>query len=123
MVDSNSGTVRIADDVVAVIAGLAATQTEGICGMSGGMAEGIKKRVSGRGNMRGVQVVVEGSQASIDLRVIVQYGIKINEVCQQLQHDVKEAVEIMTGLEVMEVNVRVDGVEWKEEKQGSKSEK
>ncbi|AUS09645.1 Asp23/Gls24 family envelope stress response protein [Laceyella sacchari] len=123
MVESNGGSIRITDGVVAVIAGLAAAQTQGISSMSSGMTEGIKKRVSGKGNMRGVQVVVQDTQASIDLRVIVQYGCRINEVCHRLQQDVKQAVENMTGLEVTRVNVRVDGVDWTREKRGSQTEK
>lgn len=111
MADLQGGTLRIADDVVAVIAGFAASKTNGIAGMSGGMAEGLAKRVSGKNITRGVNVQVGKLEAAIDLRVIVEYGVKIDEVCRNLQQRVKEAVEMMTGLKVVEVNIKVDGVE------------
>ncbi len=110
----NEGAVRIADDVVAVIAGLAASKTKGISSMSGGVAEGLARRVSGKNVTRGVQVEVGNLEAAIDLKVIVDYGEKIHSVCRELQQNVKEAVETMTGLYVVEVNVKVEGVALKE---------
>ncbi|MDN4595306.1 Asp23/Gls24 family envelope stress response protein [Polycladomyces subterraneus] len=110
----SQGSIRIADDVVAVIAGLAATKTKGIASMSGGITEGWAKRVSGKNVTRGVSVEVGQLETAIDLRVIVEYGVKINEVARELQHNVKEAVETMTGLRVVEVNVKVEGVDVKE---------
>ncbi|WP_054950255.1 Asp23/Gls24 family envelope stress response protein [Numidum massiliense] len=109
------GFVRIADDVVAVIAGIAATETEGIAGMSGGITEELARRVSGKNASRGVNVEVGEVEAAIDLRVIVQYGAKIHEVCRELQYNVKQAVESMTGLKVVEVNVKVEGVALQDE--------
>jgi uncharacterized alkaline shock family protein YloU len=111
MADSQGGTVRIADDVVAVIAGLAALRTEGVAGMSGGVAEGLAKRVSGKNVTKGVTVEVGQLEAAIDLRVVVEYGRRIHEVCRRLQEEVKDAVETMTGLKVVEVNVKVEGLE------------
>ncbi|HJV46960.1 MAG TPA: Asp23/Gls24 family envelope stress response protein [Bacillota bacterium] len=108
------GVVKIADDVVAVIAGIAAADTEGIASMSGGIVEGFARRVSGKNVHKGVHVEVGEVEAAIDLCVIVYYGAKIDEVCKNLQHQVQEAVETMTGLRVIEVNVKVEGVEFKE---------
>lgn len=110
MANEHDGQVRIADDVVAVIAGIAATETDGIAGMSGGITEGLARRVSGKNVTRGVSVEVGELEAAIDLRVIVQYGAKIHEVSRELQFNVKQAVESMTGLKVIEVNVKVEGV-------------
>lgn len=110
MADEHEGQVRIADDVVAVIAGIAATETDGIAGMSGGITEGLSRRVSGKNVTRGVNVEVGELEAAIDLRVVVQYGVKIHEVSRELQYNVKQAVESMTGLNVIEVNVKVEGV-------------
>nr|WP_285891126.1 Asp23/Gls24 family envelope stress response protein [Paenibacillus pasadenensis] len=107
--------IRISDDVVATIAGLAALETSGIAAMSGGISEGLAKRLSGKNAQKGVTVEVGQLEAAIDLRVIVQYGIPIQEVCRQLQLNVREAVENMTGLNVVEVNVKVDGVIFREE--------
>ncbi|BCU82639.1 hypothetical protein JIR001_24220 [Polycladomyces abyssicola] len=113
----SQGSIRIADDVVAVIAGLAATKTKGIASMSGGITEGWAKRVSGKNVTRGVSVEVGQVETAIDLRVIVEYGVKINEVARELQQNVKEAVETMTGLRVVEVNVKVEGVDIKEKEE------
>ncbi|CAM4253966.1 Asp23/Gls24 family envelope stress response protein [Paenibacillus tarimensis] len=113
--DIQTGIVRISDDVVSTIAGLAALETPGIAGMSGGISEGLAKRLSGKNVQKGVSVEVGQLEAAIDLRVIVQYGIPIHEVCRQLQDNVREAVENMTGLHVVEVNVKVEGVAFRED--------
>jgi len=113
--DNQTGLIRISDDVVATIAGLAAMETPGITAMSGGISEGLAKRLSGKNVQKGVTVEVGQVEAAIDLRVIVQYGVKIHEVCHDLQENVRETVENMTGLNVVEVNVKVEGVSFKEE--------
>ncbi|CAM4286343.1 putative alkaline shock family protein YloU [Paenibacillus endophyticus] len=110
-----TGLIRISDDVVATIAGLAALETPGIAAMSGGISEGLAKRLSGKNVQKGVSVEVGTTEAAIDLRIIVHYGIPIQEVCRQLQLNVRESVENMTGLHVVEVNVKVEGVAFKEE--------
>jgi len=110
-----NGIVRISDDVVATIAGLAALETPGIAAMSGGISEGLAKRLSGKNVQKGVTVEVGQVEAAIDLRIIVHYGIPIQEVCRQLQLNVRESVENMTGLNVVEVNVKVEGVAFKED--------
>lgn len=110
-----TGVIRISDDVVATIAGLAALETPGIAAMSGGISEGLAKRLSGKNVQKGVSVEVGQLEAAIDLRIIVHYGIPIQEVCRQLQLNVREAVTNMTGLQVVEVNVKVEGVVFKEE--------
>lgn len=114
-VDNQTGMIRISDDVVATIAGLAALETPGIAAMSGGISEGLAKRLSGKNVQKGVSVEVGQLEAAIDLRVIVNFGSKIQDVCRHLQENVKEAVENMTGLNVVEVNVKVEGVAFKEE--------
>ncbi|MDP5273329.1 Asp23/Gls24 family envelope stress response protein [Chengkuizengella axinellae] len=111
----NSGAVRISPDVVATIAGLTAIETPGIAGMSGGVSEGLAKRLSGKNVQKGVSVEVGQLESAIDLRVIVNYGSKIHEVCKNLQTNVKESVMSMTGLSVVEVNVKVEGVVFQEE--------
>ncbi|CAH0120083.1 MULTISPECIES: Asp23/Gls24 family envelope stress response protein [unclassified Paenibacillus] len=110
-----NGLIRISDDVVATIAGLAALETPGITAMSGGISEGWAKRLSGKNAQKGVTVEVGQLEAAIDLRVIVQYGTSIHKVCLELQQNVRETVENMTGLRVVEVNVKVEGVSFKEE--------
>ncbi|CAI6067127.1 Alkaline shock protein 23 [Paenibacillus sp. JJ-100] len=108
-----SGNIRIADDVVAKIAGMAAMETPGIAAMSGGLSEGWAKRLSGKNVQKGVSVEVGQLEAAIDLRIIVLYETPIHEVSRMLQQNVREAVETMTGLRVVEVNVKVEGVSFK----------
>jgi uncharacterized alkaline shock family protein YloU len=114
--DTNeTGLIRISDDVVATIAGLATLETTGITAMSGGISEGLAKRLSGKNVQKGITVEVGQVEAIVHLRVIVQYGSKIQEVCRDLQYNVREAIENMTGLHVVEVNVKVEGVSFREE--------
>jgi uncharacterized alkaline shock family protein YloU len=113
--DIQNGLIRISDDVVSTIAGLAALETSGIAAMSGGISEGLAKRLSGKNVQRGVSVEVGQVEAAIDLRVIVNYGSRIQVVCRELQENVRESVENMTGLTVVEVNVKVEGVAFREE--------
>lgn len=116
--DTNeTGLIRISDDVVATIAGLATLETAGITAMSGGISEGLAKRLSGKNVQKGITVEVGQVEALVHLRVIVQYGMKIQEVCRELQYNVREAIENMTGLRVVEVNVKVEGVSFREEEQ------
>jgi uncharacterized alkaline shock family protein YloU len=113
--ENQTGIIRISDDVVSTIAGLAALETPGVAAMSGGISEGLAKRLSGKNVQKGVSVEVGQVEAAIDLRVIVNYGSRIQDVCRDLQENVREAVENMTGLTVVEVNVKVEGVAFKEE--------
>ncbi len=109
-VADDTGAVRIADEVVSVIAGMAASEVEGIAGMSGGIASGLTERLGIKHLQRGVKVEVGEKEAAIDLYVMVDYGARIPEVAQRVQERVKTAVESMTGLKVVEVNVHIQGV-------------
>ncbi|WP_172194882.1 MULTISPECIES: Asp23/Gls24 family envelope stress response protein [Saccharibacillus] len=111
----DNGNVRIANDVVAKIAGMSALETPGIAAMSGGLSEGWAKRLSGKNVQKGVTVEVGQLETAIDLRIIVLYETPIHEVCRMLQQNVREAVENMTGLKVIEVNVKVEGVAFKDD--------
>ncbi|NFJ86444.1 Asp23/Gls24 family envelope stress response protein [Clostridium botulinum] len=105
------GIVKISDEVVGVIAGLAATEIKGIVGMSSGVVGGITQILKGKKNIsKGVKVNVGEESASIDLYVVVEYGVKIPEVGQKVQEDVKRSVETMTGLTVSSVNIHVQNV-------------
>ncbi|MDH7576222.1 MAG: Asp23/Gls24 family envelope stress response protein [Bacillota bacterium] len=108
------GAIRIANEVVAVIAGLAATEIEGIAGMSGGIAGGIAEMLGRRNLSRGVKVEVGEREAAVDLFVIVEFGVRIPDVAVRVQENVKQAIESMTGLAVVEVNVHVQGVHFPE---------
>lgn len=108
--NSEYGNVRISDDVVAIIAGIAATEIEGVAGMSGGITGGIAEVLGMKNLSKGVKVEVGDKEAAIDLYIIVEYGVKIKELGEKIQENVKKSVETMTGLEVVEVNVNVQGV-------------
>ncbi|MFR8104679.1 MAG: Asp23/Gls24 family envelope stress response protein [Clostridia bacterium] len=103
--------IKIADDVVAVIAGVAVSEVPGVAGMSGGFAGGISEVLSGKKNLaKGIKVEIMEKEAKIDVNIIVEYGTRIPDVAFEIQNRVKKAVENMTGLKVTEVNVHVQGV-------------
>ena len=116
--ETGLGSVRIADEVVSIIAGLAATEVEGIAGMSGGVAGGIAEMLGRKNFAKGVKVEVGEKEAAVDLYIIVKYGVRIPDVALAAQENVKRAIETMTGLAVVEVNIHVQGVAFpNEEKQ------
>lgn len=107
----NMGIVKISDDVVSVIAGLAVAEVKGITGMSTGLAGGITQILGGKKNpSKGIKVTVGEDSASIDIVVGVEYGVKIPEIAKVVQDNVKKAVETMTGLKVSAVNIFVQNV-------------
>ncbi|MBE0466252.1 MAG: Asp23/Gls24 family envelope stress response protein [Candidatus Desulforudis sp.] len=111
------GAVRIANEVVAIVAGLAATEVPGISAMSGGLAGGIAERLGRKNLSKGVKVEVGEKETAVDLYVIVDYGIRIPDVATQAQTSVQRAIETMTGLKVVEVNVHVQGVAFAKEEE------
>ena len=96
--------------VVAIIAGLAATEVEGVAGMSGGIAGGIAEMLGRKNLSKGVKVEVGEKEAAADIFVIVTYNVRIPDVALKIQENVKKAIETMTGLKVVEINVHVQGV-------------
>ncbi len=104
------GSIKIANEVVAIIAGLAATEVDGVAGMSGGITGGITEMLGMKNLSKGVKVEVGEKESAIDIYVVVEYGSNITEVATLVQENVKETVETMTGLRVIEVNVHVQGV-------------
>ena len=104
------GTVKISDDVVAIIAGVAATEIDGVAGMSGGITGGITEMLGMKNLSKGVKVEVGDKEAAIDIYIIVEYGSNISELGEKVQQNVKNSVETMTGLNVVEVNVYIQGV-------------
>lgn len=105
------GIVKISDEVVGVIAGLATTEVKGIVGMSASLVGGITQILTGKKNLsKGVKVSVGENSAAIDLYVVVEYGVRIPDVAVEVQENVKKAVESMTGLNVSAVNIHVQNV-------------
>ena len=104
------GEVRIADEVVAIIAGLAATEVEGDAAMAGNATSEIIGRMGMKSLSKGVSVEVIDSTVSVKLSLNLEYGHSIPEVCAKVQERVKSAIENMTGLEVLDVNITIAGV-------------
>ena len=115
--------IKISDDVVAVIAGVAVSEVPGVASMAGGFAGGISEVFSGKKNMaKGIKVEIADNDTKIDVNIIVEYGTRIPDVAFEIQNRVKKAVENMTGLNVEEVNVHVQGVNTDTAKQETNEE-
>lgn len=115
------GKVTFADEVVAIIAGLAATEVKGVSAMSGTVAGGIVEKLGRKNLTKGVKVEVGEKETAIDLYIIVDYGVRIPEVAWNIQESVKKAVESMTGLDVVEVNVHIQGVSFEKDIKGAET--
>ena len=103
--------LTISEDVIGIIAGLAAAEVEGVSGMTLGFVDGINQILgSNKKYSKGVKIELEGNEVVIHLYVIVKYGVKIPDVAFSIQNSVKNSVETMTGLTVKSVNINVQGV-------------
>ncbi|MEI3220462.1 MAG: Asp23/Gls24 family envelope stress response protein [Lachnoclostridium sp.] len=113
--DENLGEVKIADEVVAIIAGLAAMEVEGVASMSGNTTREIIGKLGMKNLSKGVKVDVLEGIVTVSLTLNLKYGYSIVEVSNKVQEKVKAAIENMTGLTVADVNIRVAGVDVPEE--------
>ena len=111
--DEKVGVVQIADDVIEVIAGLAATEVEGVSAMAGNITNDLLKKVGGKSLSKGVKVEVINGQVTVELAVVMGYGYNIPTTCGKIQEKVKSTIENMTGLTVSNVNIRIAGVDMK----------
>ncbi len=109
-VEAEGGRIIFADEVVATIASLAVSDVEGVASLTGGMVEGITEMLGKKNLTKGVKVEVGTEEAAIDVSVSIRFGYKIKEVCEKIQAAVKSAIENMTGLRVVEINVFVQSV-------------
>lgn len=114
--NETGGKVVFAEDVVATIASLAASEVDGVYGMSGSTFEGLGEKLGKKNYTKGIKVEVGTVECAVDMTLIVKYGYRIQEVCQNVQQAVKNAIENMTGLNVVEVNISVNSVVFAEEK-------
>ncbi len=116
-IEENEG-IQISNDVIAVIAGVAVSEVQGVSSMAGGFAGGISEVLSGKKNLaKGIKVEKNETTIKIDVNIIVEYGTRIPDVAFEIQNRVKTSVETMTGLTVEEVNVHVQGVNTEDVKQ------
>ena len=110
------GEVKIADEVVAIIAGLAATEVEGVSSMAGNITNELVGKLGMKNLSKGVKVDVLENVVCVNLNLNLEYGYSIPETCKKVQEKVKTAIENMTGLEVSDVNISIAGVALEEEK-------
>ena len=104
------GEVRIADEVVAIIAGLAATEVKGVASMAGNVTNELVSKLGMKNLSKGVKVVVTSESVSVDIALNMEYGYSIPKTSRLVQEKVKQAIENMTGLQVLEVNIRIASV-------------
>ena len=109
--DDKRGTVQITDDVVAVIAGLAATEVKGVAAMAGNITNEIMSKVGRKNLSKGVKIAINGKRVKIALAIMMEFGYNIPGTCSKVQDRVKTAVENMTGLTVTDVDIRITSVD------------
>lgn len=108
------GEVQIADEVVAIIAGLAATEVEGVDSMAGNITNELVGKLGMKNLSKGVKVEVTEEHVTVGMSLNLKYGYSIPSVCEMVQERVKNAIENMTGLTVLEVNIKIAGVSMEE---------
>ena len=104
------GEVQIADEVVAIIAGLAATEVDGVASMAGNITNELVGKLGMKNLNRGVKISVDDDHVSVELSLNMKYGYSIPDVSEKVQERVRTAIETMTGLTVLEVNIKIAGV-------------
>ena len=109
-VDEDMGEVQIADEVVAIIAGMAATEVKGVASMAGNIKNELVAKMGMKNLSKGVKVLVTDRNVDVDLALNIEYGYSIMKVSEKVQDKVKAAIENMTGLEVSMVNIRIASV-------------
>ncbi len=114
-INNEMGTIRIADEVVSTVAGLAAADVEGVASLSGGWGTDLVEKLGRKNLGKGIKVEVVDGSTSIDIAVVVKFGYPIPDVAETVQQEVKQSVETMTGLTVKAVNVNIIAVDIKKE--------
>ncbi|MCP1111221.1 Asp23/Gls24 family envelope stress response protein [Ohessyouella blattaphilus] len=113
--EGSAGSVKIADEVVAVIAGIAAMEVDGVASMVGNATKDIMQKLGRKSLSKGVKIEIQDNVVKVHLALNIKYGNNIMEITKNVQEKVKTAIENMTGLSVADVNVRVAGVNVSEE--------
>jgi uncharacterized alkaline shock family protein YloU len=112
MEETDLGEVNISDEVIEIIANISVLEVEGVTGLSGNLTEDLAGIFSKKSHTKGVTVSVEEDTISIEINIIVRFGVKIPEVAWQVQENVKTAVESMTGKQIGHVNVNIAGINY-----------
>lgn len=105
-----SGKIIISEDVLCTIASIAASEVEGVENMSGSIVGGIAEMIGKKNNSKGIKVTMDENVVSVEVHFVAKYGVKLTEVCWEIQEKVKKAIETMCGMEVSGVNVFVESV-------------
>ena len=108
---SESGEIVVADEVVAVIAGLATMEVEGVASTAGSATRELISKIGMKTLSKGVKVDILDDVVTVAVTIVIKYGYKIIDVAEKIQEKVKVAIENMTGLTVADVNIRVAGLE------------
>lgn len=112
------GNVKISVDVIATVASIATNEIKGVAGMSGNALGGIADILGGKKSKgKGVKVEISDSSCVIDLNIVVDYGVRIPDIAWDVQENVKNSVESMTGMTVEKVNIHVEGIDFSKEKE------
>jgi len=109
-IELSGGEVKVADEVIAIIAGLAASEVNGVASMAGNATRELIEKLGVKSLSKGVKLSVNEAEASVTMNVNIAYGYNVPETCSEVQEKVKSAIETMTGLEVTEVNINVVSV-------------
>lgn len=121
-INDNIGSVKISEDVIAIIAGIAATEIPGVAGMSGGFTGGLTEMLGMTNLSKGVKVELGTEEVIVHTYIVIDYGCNIIDVSKKVQDNVKKSIETMTGLKVVNVIVNVQGVHIKKEKEAEQEE-
>lgn len=114
--NGNMGQVQIADEVVAIIAGLAATEVEGVASMAGNITNELVSKLGKKSLSKGIRVKVEDGIVNVNVALNIAYGYSVPKTCKKVQDKVKAAIENMTGLEVEKVDIQIANVSISKEK-------
>lgn len=112
--NEQNGTVTFATEVLETIAGIAASDIPGVAGMSGGFKDGIVDFLGKKNFSKGIKVTTKDNTVTIDIQIVVDYGVSVPQVCANIQDSVSKAIETMTGLKVVAINIAIQGVKFKE---------
>jgi len=106
-----NGNIKISDEVIETIASVAVSEIEGVCSTGTGFVDGIARRLSKKPVSSGIKATSGEDSTSVDINIVVKYGVRIPEVAWNVQDAVKREIELMTGLKVDKVNVRIVGID------------
>ena len=106
-----SGNIKISDEVIETIASVAISSIDGVSGTGSGIVDGITRKFSKKPSTSGIKATVGERTTNVDINIVVKYGVRIPEVAWSVQDAVKKEIELMTGLTVEKINVRVVEIE------------